>query len=50
MLSEFRSTFVDYVTIAKPSGLGMVSSFKASAARVFFWLFPQNDARRIRCL
>ena len=47
MLSEFRSTFVDYVTIAKPSGLGMVSSFKASAARVFFYVFSPIDARRI---
>jgi hypothetical protein len=46
-LSEFRSISVDHVTIAKPSGLGMVSSFKASAARMIFWLFPQNDARRI---
>ena len=36
MLCEFRSMSADSVTIAKPSGLGMVSSFKASAARVFF--------------
>jgi hypothetical protein len=49
-LSEFRSVFVDSVTIAKPSGLGMVSSFKASAAKMVFWLFSQNDARSIRRL
>jgi hypothetical protein len=36
MLSEFRSMSVDYVTVPKPSGLGMVSSFKASAARRIF--------------
>jgi hypothetical protein len=41
---------VDYVTIAKPSGLGMVSCFKASVARVFFCVLPPIDARRIRRL
>jgi hypothetical protein len=50
MWFEFRSISVDYVTIAKPSGLGMVSSFKASAARMIFGTFPPNDARRIRRL
>jgi hypothetical protein len=49
-LSECRSIFVDYVTIPKPSGLGMVSSFtsfKASAARVFLCVFSPIDACRI---
>jgi hypothetical protein len=50
MLSDFRSISADSVTFAKPSGLGMVSSFKASAARMIFWVFPQIDARRIRML
>ena len=47
MLSEFRSMLSGSVTIAKPSGLGMVSSFKASAARVFLCVFSPIDARRI---
>jgi hypothetical protein len=47
MLSECRSIFVDYVTVPKPSGLGMVSSFKASVARVFSCVFSPIDARRI---
>jgi hypothetical protein len=46
-LSECCSIFVDYVTVPKPSGLGMVSSFKASVARMGFWVFSPNDARRI---
>ena len=50
MSFEFRSISVDYVTIAKPSGLGMVSSFKASAARMGLSALSSNDARRIRRL
>jgi alpha-glucosidase (family GH31 glycosyl hydrolase) len=41
---------VDYVTVPKPSGLGMVSSFKASGARMIIWVLPLIDARRIRRL
>ena len=50
MLFEFRSMSVDSVTIAKPSGLGMVSFFKASEVRMLFCVFSPIDARRIRRL
>jgi hypothetical protein len=36
MLFEVRSISSGRITIAKPSGLGMVSSFKASEVRLLF--------------
>ena len=47
MLFEFCSKQVVREAIPKPSGLGMVSIFKTSAARAFLCVFPRIDARRI---
>jgi len=49
-LFELCSMSSGRITIAKPSGLGMVSSFKASVARMRCPVLSSIDAHRIRQL